>query len=153
MCRILGVHDEEAKVFDSNSWPIVENFNPQECLRRICKSNALILKPKSIDLTLEARLNLLFIQHNILPRGGHLSEPTYVDLWLVYHILMGRKVNLAFLIVQHMSKVLTSSRSILPYRMLLTTIFQSFGVDLDSEVDIRMTIRLHRQCFYHSFGF
>ena len=67
MCRILGVPDEGAEVFDSNSWPIVENFNPQECLRRLCKSNALILKPKSIDLTLEARLILIFIQHNILP--------------------------------------------------------------------------------------
>ena len=89
MCRILGVHDEGAEVFYSNSWPIVENFNPQECLRRLCKSNALILKPKSIYLTLEARLILLFVQHNILPRGGHLSKPTYVDLWLVYSILMG----------------------------------------------------------------
>ena len=52
---------------------------------------------------------------------------------------MGHKVNLGFLIIQHMSKVLTSSRSILPYGMLLTTIFQSFGVDLDSDVDIRMS--------------
>ena len=52
---------------------------------------------------------------------------------------MGRKVNLGFLIVQHMSKVLTSSKSILCYRMLLTIFFKSFGVDLDSEVDIRMS--------------
>ena len=139
MCRILGVHDEGAKVFYSNSWPIIENFKPQECLRSLCKSNALILKPKSIDLTLEARLILLFIQHNILPRGGHLRGPTYVDLWLIYSILMGCKVNLGFLIIQHMSKVLTSSRSILPYGMLLTSVFQSFGVNLDSEVDLRMS--------------
>ena len=50
---------------------------------------------------------------------------------------MGHKVNLVFLIIQRMSKVLICSRSILPYRMLLTSIFQSFGVDLDSEVDLR----------------
>ena len=139
MCRILGVHDEEAEVFYSNSWPLVENFNPQECLRHLCKSNALILKPKLIDLTLEARLILFFIQHNILPQGGHLSEPTYVNLWLVYSILMGHKINLGFLIIQHMSKVVISSRSILPYGMLLTSVFQYFGVDLDIEVDLRMS--------------
>ena len=52
---------------------------------------------------------------------------------------MGRKVNLGFFIIQHMAKVLTSSRSILPYGMLLTTIFQFFRVDLDNEVDIRMS--------------
>ena len=28
MFRILGVHDEGVEVIDSNSWPIVENFNP-----------------------------------------------------------------------------------------------------------------------------
>ena len=52
---------------------------------------------------------------------------------------MGCKVNLGFQIIQHMSKVLTSSRSILPYGMLLTAVFQSFGVHLDSEMDIRMS--------------
>ena len=92
------------------------------------------LKSKSIDLTLEARLILLFVQHNVLPRGGHLSEPTYVDLWLVYSILMGRKINLGFFIIQHMANVITSFRRILPYRMLLTTVFQFFGVDLDMRV-------------------
>ena len=35
--------------------------------------------------------------------------------------------------------MLTSSRSILPYGMLLTTIFQHFGTDLDSESDVRMS--------------
>ena len=38
-----------------------------------------------------------------------------------------------------MSKVLSSFRSILPYRMLLTSVFQSFSVDLDSEVDLRLS--------------
>ena len=52
---------------------------------------------------------------------------------------MGRKVNLGFLIIQHMAKVLTSSRSILPYGMLLTTIFQFFGIALDNESDIKMS--------------
>ena len=32
-CRILGVNDEGAKVFDSNSLPIVENLDPQEYVR------------------------------------------------------------------------------------------------------------------------
>ena len=68
-----------------------------------------------------------------------MSEPTYVDLWLVYTILLGRKVNLGFMIIQHMTRVLTSSKSILPYGMLLTTIFRYFGIDLDIENDIRLS--------------
>ena len=38
-----------------------------------------------------------------------------------------------------MTKVLASSTSILPYGMLLTTVFQCFGVNLDSESDVRMS--------------
>ena len=61
-----------------------------------------------------------------------------MDLWLVDSILCGRKVNLGFLIVQHMANVLASAHSVLPYGMLLDTIFQYFEIDLDGETDIRI---------------
>ena len=99
LSRILGVKDEGVEVFDSNSWPIVQNFDPHQCLRCLHKPNSLQFKPKSIDFTLEARLILLFVQYNLLPRGGYFGEPTYVDLWLVYSILLGRKMNLGFMII------------------------------------------------------
>ena len=38
-----------------------------------------------------------------------------------------------------MANVLTSSYSVLPYGMLLTTIFRHFGLDLDGETDIRIS--------------
>ena len=141
MCHLLGAHDEGDEVYDSNSWPILPNFNPQQALRRLCKPNTLSLKPKSKDLTLEARLVLLFVQHNILPRGGHMSEPSYFDLWLVDSILSGRKVNLGYLILQHMANVLSSTHSVLPYGMILSTVFQAFDLNLDSESDIRVSKR------------
>ena len=95
-------------MYDTNNWPILPNFDPQGALKRLCKQGSLHPKPKSKDFTLQARFLLLFVQHNILPRGGHKSEPSYIDLWLVDSILCGRKVNLGFLIVQHMANVLSS---------------------------------------------
>ena len=89
----------------------------------MCKPGSWHPKPKSKDLTLQPRLLLLFVQHNILPQGGHRSEPSYIDLWLMDSILCVRKVNLGFLIVQHMGNVLSSTTSVLPYGMLLITIF------------------------------
>ena len=59
-----------------------------------------------------------------------------MDLWLVDSILYGRKVNLGFLIVQHMANVLASVHSVLQYGILLTTIFRHFEIDLDGETDI-----------------
>ena len=30
MCKLLGVHDKGDEVFDSNNWPILDNFNPKK---------------------------------------------------------------------------------------------------------------------------
>ena len=51
--------------------------------------------------------------------------------------MCGRKVNLGYLIVQHMVNVLTFAHSVLPYGMLFTTLFRACDLDLDSESDIR----------------
>ena len=61
-----------------------------------------------------------------------------MDLWLVYFILCGRKVNLGFLIVQHMTNVLASAHSVRPYGMLVTAIFQHFVVNLNGEINIHI---------------
>ena len=61
-----------------------------------------------------------------------------MDLSLVDSILHGSKVNLGFLIVQHMANVLSFANNTLPYSTLLTTIFQHFDLDLNSESDIRV---------------
>ena len=61
-----------------------------------------------------------------------------MDLCLVDSIICGRKINLGFLIIQHMSNVLASTHSVIPYRMLLTTIFQHFDINLDGETDIQV---------------
>ena len=44
-----------------------------------------------------------------------------------------------FLIVQHMSNVLFLAHSVLPYGMLLTTIFHHFDLDLDGEFIVRVS--------------
>ena len=123
MCRLLGVNNKGDEVFDSNNCPILDNFDSQEALKRLCKPSSLHQKPKSKDLTLWARLILLLVQHNILPQGGHRSEPSYVDLWLIDCILCDRKVNLSYLIAHHIANVLTFAHSVLPYGMLLIILF------------------------------
>ena len=123
MCKILGVNDEDVEVYDSNNWSNLSNFDAQAALKRLCKSGSWYPTPKSKDLTLQARILLLFVQHNLLPWGAHRSEPSYMDLWLVDSIFCGRKVKLGFLIVQHIVNILSSAHSVLPYGMLLTTIF------------------------------
>ena len=91
--------------------------------------------PKTLTLS---QAPPIFIQHNVLPVGGHRSEPFYFDLWLVDCILCGRKVNLGYLMVQQMSNLLTSAHGILPYGMILTTLFRACHIDLSTKTDVRM---------------
>ena len=138
MCRILGVNNDGDEIYDSNNCPILPNFNAQATLKRLYKLDSWHPKPKSENLTLQSRLPLIFVQHNILSQGGHRSEPSYMDLWLRDSILCGRKVNLGFLVIQHMTNILASAHSVLPYDMFLTTIFQHFEIDLDGETNIHI---------------
>ena len=138
LCKLVGAPNEGDEVYDSNSWPTLNNFDPQAALVRLCKPNDIVAKPKAKDLNLKARLLLLFVQHNIVPRGGHRSEPSYFDLWLVDCILSGRKVNLGYLMIQQMSNLLSSKSGILPYGMVLTLLFRACTIDLSAETEVRM---------------
>ena len=46
---------------------------------------------------------------------------------------------MGYLIVQHLANVLTSAHSVLPYGMLLTTVFRAYDLDLDGEIDIKVS--------------
>ena len=61
MCRILGVNKEGDEVYDTNNWPILPNLHPQHAFKKLCKMGSWYPKPKSKDLTLQARFLLLFI--------------------------------------------------------------------------------------------
>ena len=40
LSRILGVNDDGDEVLDTNSWPIVKNFDPQQCLGCLRRPNS-----------------------------------------------------------------------------------------------------------------
>lgn len=79
-------------------------------------------------------LNII-TQYNIFPRKGSFDVVTKNDLMVLYHILFGKRLNLPFVLIQHMiSTSQTSSRqSCVPYGMMMTKVFQKFLVPLDDE--------------------
>ena len=86
-------------------------------------------------------LNII-TQYNILPRKGSFDIVTKNDLMVLYHILFGERLNLPFVLIQHM--IATSRnpnrQSCVPYGMMLTKVFQKFLVPLEDE-DSLFTIK------------
>ncbi|CAL1406699.1 unnamed protein product [Linum trigynum] len=81
----------------------------------------------SNHLTVQARVLRNMLSYNILPKGGHRETITYFDMELLTNLLLDEKVNLTYLIFNHMLTAAESSNRNLPYGMILTLLFEHFS--------------------------
>ncbi|KAL2517623.1 Uncharacterized protein Adt_13870 [Abeliophyllum distichum] len=89
------------------------------------------------QLTLPCRVLHNIIAHITVPRKGHLDEVNHYDVFLLDSILLGRKIDFSYIMMQHMSCVLSSTRpKALPYGMILTKKFQHFEISFRDSVDV-----------------
>jgi len=99
-----------------------------------------VFEPNSTDFT-SSKLQKIpkmlndITQYNILPRKGSYDIVTKNDLMVLYHILFGERLNLTYVLIQHMISTTQSSKRQLcvPYGILLTKVFQKFLVSLEDE--------------------
>ncbi|KAK2443285.1 hypothetical protein QL285_014400 [Trifolium repens] len=128
---ILGLKVEGVEAYGDNWYTglgvskkalILEMFNEQGAQKE---------KPPSSMLKQEYKLLHNFCQHCIFPRTGSLDKVTENDLLIMHHLSKGIKLNLPYIIIQHMIHVANSGikKVTLPYAMILTKIFRIFKVD------------------------
>ena len=94
--------------------------------------NKIILPGRDID----------FVQHNIgsyslVPRGGHKNEVSYLEAFLIYSIIVGRLLNIGYIIMNHIATCCERKTRILPYGRIMTKVFKAFGIEftLNDEVE------------------
>lgn len=76
------------------------------------------------------------IRHCLLPRCGSFELVSDIDLCFIYHLMKKIKLNLCFIIIQHMIDsclAIKQTSAGLPYGMHLTSIFQKAKVPLEGE--------------------
>jgi hypothetical protein len=128
---ILGLKAEGVEAYGENWYTslgvskdalILEMFNEQGAQKE---------KPPSSMLKKEYKLLHNFCQHCIFPRTGSLDKVTENDLLIMHHLSKGIKLNLPYIIIQHMIHVANSGikKVTLPYAMILTKIFRIFKID------------------------
>lgn len=121
-------------------YPVVhDGYDKKEAIKQICgnqniTSNALL---KAIQLTLPARIIHSIISYNILPRLGSRSNVSFYEIFIIWCVLNGHRLDLAYIILNILNNCDTKkeTRGSLLYGMALTTIFNSFNVPLDNEID------------------
>ena len=75
------------------------------------------------------------ISYIFIPKGRHLDDVSFLEAFLVDNILTERKINMGYIIFQHMKACSLSKDSVLPYGMFITKIVKYFNVNLRNEID------------------
>ncbi|KAL2474610.1 Uncharacterized protein Adt_35346 [Abeliophyllum distichum] len=133
ICSLLRLESGGLSLYTTKTIPHVdEEYDPvAACCRVTGKHFDAPTRLSTNQLTLTCRVLHNIIAHIIVPRKGHHDEVNHYDVFLLDSILLGRKLDFPYIMIQHMNSVLSGSRpKALPYGMILTKVFDHFGVSV-----------------------
>ncbi|GAV64092.1 hypothetical protein CFOL_v3_07610 [Cephalotus follicularis] len=71
--------------------------------------------------------------------GGH-EQMSYQDLYIMWHVVTGKPLNLPHLIMKNMMRATFKVEGALPYGMVITKILSHFGILFGNEVASRIDV-------------
>ncbi|GAV57439.1 hypothetical protein CFOL_v3_00976 [Cephalotus follicularis] len=90
-------------------------------------------KPTNL-LGAEHRLLHHITTTHILPTSGGHEKMSYQDLYVMWHVVTGKPLNLPHLIMKNMLRATSKVKGALPYGMVITMILSHFGILFGNEV-------------------
>ncbi|GAV90584.1 hypothetical protein CFOL_v3_33993 [Cephalotus follicularis] len=94
-------------------------------------------KPTNL-LSVEHRLLYHIVVTHVLPTSGGHEKMSYQDLYVMWHVVTGKPLNLPYLIMKNMLRASSKIDGALPYGMVITKIFAHFGIFPENEVSSRI---------------
>ncbi|KAL2491256.1 Uncharacterized protein Adt_26884 [Abeliophyllum distichum] len=133
---LLRLEDGGILLYTTKTIPHIDEYNPVEACRRVTEKHFdTPARLSTNQLTLTCRVLHNIIVHIIVPRKGYHDEVNHYDVFLLDSILLGRKLDFPYIMLQHMNFVLSGTRpKALPYGMFLTKVFEHFGVSVHDSV-------------------
>ncbi|KEH17462.1 hypothetical protein MTR_0014s0490 [Medicago truncatula] len=128
---ILKIPNEGNELY--NSWFSSVGVTREQLFEEYIKPNHDI---NSTNLEDTPKILHNMIRHTLLPRCGSFEVITDTDLCIIYHLITKTKLNLCFVMLQHMMDQCYSFKQKvagLPYGMHLTPIFEAAGISLGKE--------------------
>ncbi|KAK9083506.1 hypothetical protein Scep_029977 [Stephania cephalantha] len=104
-------------------------FDREAALRQMCKDPLfnVIKTPKTTELIVLARLIHILVSWSLTPRKGSHSSILHFDIFLMWCVLNGKKIDLAYVIYHHMKSAQAYQKGPLPYDTHLTLFFKSMA--------------------------
>jgi hypothetical protein len=137
MASIISCNNEGERIY-FDEWPPqmtneeIENEIEFVFARKIARED--LPSAKAGEMPLVHKLIHHTLVYNVIPKGGHWDAVKPLEVYLIYRIMKGIKINLPYLIFRHMRHTITSKRDTsLVFGRLLTKIFQHFELALEKE--------------------
>ncbi|KAB1226559.1 hypothetical protein CJ030_MR1G001455 [Morella rubra] len=102
---ILGIPHVGIRAYELKTWPVCKGFDYGEALVYLLGNGVAEDAPRKIhanQLPIRSRLLHLICTHNLIPRGGHREEVTFMDVFVIERLLKEKKFNLPYIMLKHM---------------------------------------------------
>ncbi|PON55778.1 hypothetical protein PanWU01x14_185870, partial [Parasponia andersonii] len=112
---------------------LMGDFDEVTTLKNLTRDGNFYPNCTANHLNVHSRLFHHYITYNILPRTGHREIVHPLDIFLINSILMGKAINLGYILMTQMREVGSKKMGCLPYGMVLTRIIDHFEIPLHDE--------------------
>ncbi|GAV81104.1 hypothetical protein CFOL_v3_24563 [Cephalotus follicularis] len=140
--EILSVPASGSKFFEPKKWPKDLELVLEDCLRVFYPNENVfggMAKPTNL-LGAEHRLLHHIVATHVLPSSGGHEKMSYQDLYIIWHVVTGKPLNLPHLIMKNMFRASSKVEGALPYGMVITKIIAHFGIlprnEVPSKIDV-----------------
>ncbi|GAV81699.1 hypothetical protein CFOL_v3_25153, partial [Cephalotus follicularis] len=136
LATILNVPNDGARGWNQRTWVTNRDFDRQDCVRILFGENADFLQRMyTRNLSLYYRFLHRAVCTHILPKTGGFDEVTHMKAYTMYHLITDRRINVPFLIINHIHAIHDRENARLCYSNIITKILQFFSIDLTGEIN------------------
>ncbi|GAV88813.1 hypothetical protein CFOL_v3_32234 [Cephalotus follicularis] len=136
LATILNVPDDGARGWNQRTWVTSRDFDRQDCVRILFGESADFLQRMyTRNLSLHYRFLHRAVCTHILPKAGGFDEVTHMEAYTMYHLITDKRINVPFLIINHMHAIHDRQNVRLGYSNIITKILHFFAIDLTGEIN------------------
>ncbi|GAV68009.1 hypothetical protein CFOL_v3_11512 [Cephalotus follicularis] len=135
--NILNIPANGSKFFETKKWPKDPELGLEDCLRVFYHNeNVFVGMGKTTNLLgAEHRLLHHISATHILPTSSGHEKMSYQDLYVMWHIVNRKPLNLSHFIMKNMMRTSSNVDGALPHGMVITKIISRFGIVVRNEVE------------------
>ncbi|GAV77118.1 hypothetical protein CFOL_v3_20590 [Cephalotus follicularis] len=136
LATILNIPNDGARGWNQRTWVTSKDFDRKDCVRTLFGENADFLQRMyTRNLSLHYRFLHRAVCTHILPKAGGFDKVTHMEAYTMYHLITGKRINVPFLIINHMHAIHDRENARLGYSNIITKILHFFEFDLIGEIN------------------